>query len=81
MGYPYVKMLNIHKEQIVMEICCLETNYRVVIKNDYLFDGKIIYAQKYKKTEGQKLLSIYELHKFNYIDFQTNMKLFNKLNE
>ena len=48
MGYPYVKMLNIHKDQIVMEICCLETNYRVVIKNDNLFDGKIIYAQKYK---------------------------------
>ena len=72
-------MINVHNEQIVMEICCKDNNYRVVIKNDNLFDTKIIYAQQYKKSEGKRVLSIYELHKFNYIDFETNLALFNKL--
>ena len=79
MEYPYIKMINVHNGQIVMEICCKEENYRVIIKNDNLFDNKIIYSQKYQKSEGIKILSIYDLHKFNYIDFQTNMELFNKL--
>ena len=72
-------MINVHNEQVVMEICCKNNNYRVVIKNDNLFDTKIIYAQQYKKSEGTRVLSIYELHKFNYIDFETNLALFNKL--
>lgn len=81
MEYPYVKMIKFHNEQIVMEICCLENNYRVVIKNDNLFDNKMIYTQKYKKSEGTRIFSIYELHKFNFIDFKTNLELFNKLNK
>ncbi len=72
-------MINVHNEQVVMEICCKNNNYRVVIKNDNLFDTKIIYTQQYKKSEGTRVLSIYELHKFNYIDFETNLALFNKL--
>lgn len=72
-------MINVHNEQVVMEICCKNNNYRVVIKNDNLFDTKIIYAQQYKKSEGKRVLSIYELHKFNYIDFETILALFNKL--
>ena len=79
MEYPYIKMIQVHDKQIVMEICCLDHNYRIIIKDDNLFDRKIILKQKYQKSEGKKLLSIYDLHNFNYIDFKTKLRLFKEL--
>ena len=79
MEYPYIKMIQVYDKQIIMEICCLDYNYRIIIKDDNLFDEKIILKQKYQKSEGTKLLSIYDLHNFNYIDFKTNLRLFKEL--
>ena len=45
-------MITIHNGQLVMEICCKNYNYRVVIKKDNLFDEEIIYKQKYQQTDG-----------------------------
>ena len=54
MEYPYITMLHKHKDQLIMEICDENKNYRVIIKKDNLFDGFIILSQPYKKTEKKK---------------------------
>ena len=80
MKYPYITMLNKHNDQLIMEICNEKNNYRIIIKRDNLFDGYSILSQKYKKTEKNKLLSVYDLFRFNYIEFETNLELIKLLN-
>ena len=80
MKYPYITMLNKHNDQLIMEICNEKNNYRIIIKKDNLFDGYSILSQKYKKTEKNKLLSVYDLFRFNYIEFETNLELIKLLN-
>ena len=80
MKYPYITMINKHNEQIIMEICNEKNNYRVIIKKNNLFDEMTISSQKYSQTEKQKLMSIFDLHKSNYIEFDTNLELIKILN-
>lgn len=75
MVYPYVTMIKKYKKQIIMEICNEFNNYRIIIQKDNLFDTTIILKQRYAQTENAKILSIYDLHKFNYIDLETNIQL------
>ena len=62
-----------------MEICGEFNNFRVIIQNDYLFDTTLILKQKYTQTEKPKILSIFDLYKFNYIDYETNLQLFKEV--
>ncbi len=80
MKYPYITMLNKHNDQLIMEICNEKNNYRIIIKRDNLFDGYSILSQKYKKTEKNKIISVYDLFRFNYIEFETNLELIKLLN-
>tara|TARA_B100001094_G_C18074003_1_gene741627 strand:- start:373 stop:606 length:234 start_codon:yes stop_codon:yes gene_type:complete len=73
-------MLNKHNDQLIMEICNEKNNYRIIIKRDNLFDGYSILSQKYKKTEKNKIISVYDLFRFNYIEFETNLELIKLLN-
>ena len=55
MIYPYITNLNKFKDQIILEICNENFNYRVILKPEYLFDDDfVILSQKYTKTEGEK---------------------------
>ena len=80
MEYPYITMIRKYNDQLILEICDIYNNYRVIIKNDNLFDETIILKQKYTKTEKQKIISIYDLFRFNYIDLETNIKLIKEIN-
>jgi len=80
MKYPYITMINKHNEQIIMEICNVKNNYRVIIKKNNLFDELTISSQKYSQTEKQKIMSIFDLYKSNYIEFDTNLELIKILN-
>ena len=80
MKYPYITMLNKHNDQLIMEICNEKNNYRIIIKKNNLFGGYSILSQKYKKNEKNKLLSVYDLYRFNYIEFETNLELIKLLN-
>ena len=77
-------MLRKYKEQIIMEITNILDNYRIIIKKDNLFDDYIILSQKYKNTNTHKNeilpISIYDLHKHNYIDLDTNLRLLKIVN-
>ena len=80
MEYPYITMIRKYKEQLIMEICDENKNYRVIIEKDNLFDGFSILSQPYKKTEKKRILSVYDLHKLNYIELHTNIQLIRVLN-
>ena len=80
MEYPYITMIKKYNLKIIMEICNEFFNYRIIIKKNSLFNDYEINSQKYQKTEGNKVISIFELHKYNYIDFNTNMKLITVVN-
>ena len=80
MEYPYITMIKKYNSQIIMEICNEFFNYSIIIKKNSLFNDYEINSQKYQKTEGNKVISIFELHKYNYIDFNTNMKLITVVN-
>ncbi len=80
MEYPYITMLHKYKDQLIMEVCDENKNYRVIIKKDNLFDGFSILSQPYKKTEKKRLLSVYDLHRYNYIELHTNIQLIKVLN-
>ena len=80
MEYPYITMIRKYKEQLIMEICDENKNYRVIIEKDNLFDGFSILSQPYKKTEKKRILSVYDLHKLNYIELHTNIQLVRVLN-
>ena len=82
MVYPYIKNIVKYKSQIILEICNIDFNYRVIIKPEYLFDDDyIILSQKYTQKEGKKILSLFDLHKKNILDFNTNLRLFNIVSE
>ena len=80
MEYPYITMLRKYNDQLILEICDLYNNYRVIIKKNNLFEESNIFKQKYTKTEKQKIISIYDLFRFNYIDLETNIKLIKAIN-
>ena len=77
-------MLRKYKDQIIMEITNIFGNYRIIIKKDNLFDDYIILSQKYKNTNTHKNkilpISIYDLHKHNYMDLDTNLRLLKIIN-
>ena len=73
-------MIHKYKEQLIMEICDENKNYRVIIEKDNLFDGFSILSQPYKKTEKKRIFSVYDLHKLNYIELHTNIQLIRVLN-
>jgi len=79
MKYPYVTMIKKYNNQVIMEICGEFNNFRVIIQDDYLFDTTFISKQKYTQTEKPKILSIFDLYKFNYIDYETNLQLFKEI--
>ena len=35
--YPYITMIRKHNDQLILEICDIYINYRVIIKEDNLF--------------------------------------------
>ena len=78
MTYPYVKNIIKYKSQLILEICNINNNYRVIIKPEYLFDDEdyIILYQKYSQKEGEKILGLFDLYKKNILDFNTNIRLF-----
>lgn len=80
MKYPYITMIKKYNDQLIMEICNFNYNYRVIIKEDNLFEETIIFKQKYKKTEKQKIMSVYDLYRYDYIDLETNIKLMKEIN-
>lgn len=81
MNYPYITMIKKYNEQLIMEICGEFNNFRVIIQKDNLFDSTLILKQKYTQTEKTKILSIFELYKFNYMDFETNLQLLREIND
>ncbi len=80
MEYPYITMIKKYNSQLIMEVCNELSNYRIIIKKNSLFDYYEINSQKYKKTEGYRILSVYELHKYNFLDLETNLRLIKVLN-
>ena len=80
--YPYIKTLNIYNEQIILEICNVDSNYRIILKPEYLFDEDdyMITSQKYVHREGKKICGLHELYKYNIVDFNTNLRLFRIVN-
>lgn len=77
--YPYITMIRKHNDQLILEICDIYYNFRVIIKEDNLFEETIILKQKYTKTEKQKIMSVHDLFRFNYIDLETNIKLMKEI--
>jgi hypothetical protein len=73
-------MINKYNKKLLFEICIVFFNFRFIIKKYSLFDDYEINSQKYQKTEGDKVISIFDLYKYNYIDFNTNMKLITVVN-
>ena len=59
MEYPYITMIKKHNSQLIMEVCNEFSNYRIIIKKNSLFDDYEINSQKYQKTEGNKVISIF----------------------
>ena len=80
MEYPYITMIKKHNSQLIMEVCNESSNYRIIIKKNSLFDDYEIDSQKYQKTEGNKVISIFDLHKYNLIDYNTNLRLITVVN-
>ncbi len=80
--YPYIKTLNIYNEQIILEVCNVNSNYRIILKPEHLFDEDdyIITSQKYVQKEGKKICDLHELYKYNIVDFNTNLRLFKIVN-
>tara|TARA_A100001015_G_C14643486_1_gene576370 strand:- start:264 stop:488 length:225 start_codon:yes stop_codon:yes gene_type:complete len=68
-------MIKKYNSQLLMEICNEFFNYRIIIKKNSLFNDYEINSQKYQQTEGNKVISIFELHKYNLLDVNTNMRL------
>tara|TARA_Y100000992_G_scaffold260304_1_gene195175 strand:+ start:418 stop:666 length:249 start_codon:yes stop_codon:yes gene_type:complete len=82
MTYPYVKNMVKYKSQLILEICNINNNYRVIIKPEYLFDEDyIILYQKYPQKEGDKILGLFELLEKNILDLDTSLRLFKIINE
>ena len=82
MTYPYVKNMVKYKSQLILEICNINNNYRVIIKPEYLFDHDyIILYQKYPQKEGAKILGLFELLEKNILDLDTSLRLFKIINE
>ena len=79
--YPYIKNLNIFNDQIILEVCNIDSNYRIILKPEHLFDDDfVITSQKYTQNEGKKIYNLYELYKTNLIDFDTNLRLLRIVN-
>ena len=80
--YPYITALNLYKNQIILEVCNVHSNYRIILKPEYLFDEDdyIITSQKYIQKEGNIICSLHDLYKKNIVDFNTNLRLFRIVN-
>ena len=79
MVYPYVKNIVKYKSQIILEICNVNYNYRIIIKPEKSLNDDnnyVILHQKYNQKEGEILFSLFDLYKKNIIDFNTNLRLF-----
>ncbi len=49
MDYPYITMIKSHNNQIIMEGCNIEKNFKVIATKSFLFDDydiKICYTEK-----------------------------------
>lgn len=75
--YPYITMIHKFKNQYIIEGCSLNHNFKIIIKNNYLFDENIIYIQKLNKNIRPKILSFTDLYIYYNIDLTTSMKLLN----
>mgnify|MGYP001166669580 CR=1 FL=1 len=61
MNYPYITSFVKFKNQIILEGCCNTKNFKVLIKDDNLFDEIIIEYQYTSKNDKPKLMTFFEL--------------------
>ena len=80
MCYPYITLLNKYNDQIIIEGCCENNNFKAIIKYDFLFDEENILFQKTAKNDNnEKKMTIFDLPKYN-INIDTCIKLYKLIN-
>ena len=81
MCYPYITMITKFKDQIIIEGCCEDNNFKAIIKHDYLFDeeDKILF-HKTEKNIRKKFITIFDLPTYN-INIDTCIKLYKILKD
>ena len=81
MCYPYITLLNKYKDQIIIEGCTENNNFKAILKYDFLFDETEILFQKSAKNDcNEKKMTIFDLPKHN-IDLDICIKLYKIVNE
>lgn len=61
MNYPYITLYLEYKNQIIIEGCCNTKNFKVLIKDDKLFDEPKVEYQYPPKNDKIKLMSFFDL--------------------
>ena len=81
MCYPYITLLTKFKDQIIIEGCCEENNFKAIINYDYLFDEpKILYQKTQKNNDNEKKMTIFDLPKYD-INLDVCIKLYKILHD
>ena len=82
MCYPYITLLNKYKDQIIIEGCSENNNFKAIINYDYLFDETKILFQKTEKNDKkeEKIMTIFDLPKHD-INLDICIKLYKIVNE
>ena len=81
MCYPYITLLTKFKDQIIIEGCCEDNNFKAIIKHDYLFDDtQILYQKTQKNNDNEKKMTIFDLHKYD-INLDVCIKLYKILHD
>ena len=60
-------MINVFKNQIIVEGCCLNENFKLIANWDYLFDDYVLNIKYCEKNERQKLYSFFEIYNSNVL--------------
>ena len=61
MNYPYITSFIKYRNQIIIEGCCCTKNFKVLIKDDKLFDDTIVQYQYTNKNDKPLLMTFFEL--------------------
>ena len=76
--YPYISMIKKHKSQYIIEGCGEDTNFKIIIRTDNLFEEEIIDIQRCKKNYRPRILSFFDLYILYDVSFTTSMELYRK---
>ena len=76
--YPYISMIKKYKSQYIIEWCGENTNFKIIIHTDNLFEEEIIDIQKTAKNYRPCVLTFFDLHEFCDISFKTSMELYRR---